>query len=453
LEAERIVDEVARSCSPSDRRRKEVAAAVRKVMSMLERASRGSEVRPKIELGGSYAHDTWLEEQTDVDFFLVYPKEVERKSFEEMGLALAERALKECSPRRRYAEHPYVEADIGTVTINAVPCYGVDKGEWKSAADRSPFHTLYMRDRLDGALKSQVRTLKVFLKAQGLYGAEIRVRGFSGYACEVLTLRYGSFLGLLRAASSWGKGDVVSLEGGEETARALFMDDAFILLDPVDVTRNLGRAVAPEKLAEFIFLSRLFLKRPKAEFFSQRQLRPPPSPPRYVKEHTLLLTFRYREKSEDILWGELWKSANGISAHLEKDGAHIVRSSVAAENGRAAIAFIIESGSMPGARTRSGPEVFMGDATEKFFAASKGRADSWWLGGDMRSHALFEGEFPTPKLLLGSYMKDPVTSVGFARGLASEAAGSHAVLAGASAYGSRRPADRQALAGLAGYRF
>ena len=30
-----------------------------------------------------------------------------------------------------------------------VPCYNVEKGKWISAADRSPFHTEYIKNNLD----------------------------------------------------------------------------------------------------------------------------------------------------------------------------------------------------------------------------------------------------------------------------------------------------------------
>jgi len=446
-----IVEKAARDAAPKESRRRAVSASVKKVEEMLQEAAARAEVQPRIELGGSYAHDTWLEIQTDVDFFLVYPKEVERKRFEELGLSLAESALRKCSPRRRYAEHPYIEAEVGSVTVNAVPCYAVAKGEWKSAADRSPFHTRYMRERLDDRLKAQTRVLKLFLKAQGLYGAEIRIRGFSGYACEVLIVRYGSFLEVLRGASAWQRGTVVSVEGGEEAARVLFKDAPFVLLDPVVTTRNLGSAVSPAKLAEFIHIGRMFLGSPSKAFFRSRRLRPPEATPDYLKEHTLLLGFPFADKSEDILWGELWKSANGIATHLSRDGVTVLRQSVAAEERWAAIALVVSPVTLPKALERKGPEVFMKDATARFLDASRKRADSWWMGDDLRSHALFEGGVAGPAELLAKYMEDPVASVGFARGLA--AAKGCVVLSGARAYASRRQADRQALAELVGYRF
>jgi len=44
--------------------------------------------------------------------------------------------------------------------------------------------------------------LKQFMKGIGVYGSELRRRGFSGYLTELLVINYGSFLGVLKEASS-----------------------------------------------------------------------------------------------------------------------------------------------------------------------------------------------------------------------------------------------------------
>jgi len=48
-----------------------------------------------------------------------------------------------------------------------------------------------------------VRLLKKFLIGTGIYGAEIAKEGFGGYVAEVFVLHYGSFLGVLEAASNF----------------------------------------------------------------------------------------------------------------------------------------------------------------------------------------------------------------------------------------------------------
>ena len=112
-------------------------------------------------------------------------------------------SLKEYSPYLRYADHPYVEAYVDGVKFNIVPCYNVSFGDWKSAADRSPFHTSYVFSNLNQEKKNQVRVLKKFLKSLKIYGAEISIEGFSGYVCEVLILKFGSFLSTIQFFSTY----------------------------------------------------------------------------------------------------------------------------------------------------------------------------------------------------------------------------------------------------------
>ena len=62
----------------------------------------------KVTLGGSFAKGTWLDNDTDIDFFVMIEQKVERKEFEELGKKIGFHALKKYKPYLRYSEHPYV---------------------------------------------------------------------------------------------------------------------------------------------------------------------------------------------------------------------------------------------------------------------------------------------------------------------------------------------------------
>ena len=172
----------------------------------------------KVIVGGSFAKGTWLESDTDIDFFVMIEPKVERKEFEELGKSVGFHALKKYKPYLRYAEHPYVEGKVDGIRINIVPCYKVEKNKWKSAADRSPFHTDFMQTNLNEFLKSQVRILKKYFKSVGIYGSQIAVSGFSGYVTEVLILKYGSFRNVLQTFAGLEPNHIVSLDLPEEKA-------------------------------------------------------------------------------------------------------------------------------------------------------------------------------------------------------------------------------------------
>ncbi len=102
-----------------------------------------------VELGGSYAKGTWLKGTLDLDIFIKIKKDTDEKRFEEIGKNIGFASMKKFSPYVRYSEHPYVEAEIGSTKVNVVPCYDVEIGQWKSAADRSSFHTRFILEKLD----------------------------------------------------------------------------------------------------------------------------------------------------------------------------------------------------------------------------------------------------------------------------------------------------------------
>ena len=95
-----------------------------------------------------------------------------------------------------------------------MPCYRVASGaEIRSAVDRTPFHTRYIRERI-APFVDDVLLLKQFAKAGGVYGSDQMTEGFAGYLCELLILHYGGFLPLVRAGARWKPGLFHSISRG-----------------------------------------------------------------------------------------------------------------------------------------------------------------------------------------------------------------------------------------------
>ncbi|MGI0089704.1 MAG: CCA tRNA nucleotidyltransferase, partial [Nitrosopumilaceae archaeon] len=224
-----------------------------------EQASKFPEVTG-VELGGSYAKGTWLPGEVDLDIFVKLKKDTDEKRFEFVGKNIGFSSLRKFKPYVRYSEHPYVEALIDGTRVNVVPCYDVEAGQWRSAADRSSYHTKYILQSLDQPKKNEVRLLKKFLMGTNIYGAEIAKEGFGGYVAEVLVLHYGSFLGVLEAASNFTQHQVIR----NPTKK---FDTPLIIIDPIDSNRNLGTAISAESVGRFILASRMFLKKPSLLFF------------------------------------------------------------------------------------------------------------------------------------------------------------------------------------------
>ena len=122
-----------------------------------------------------------------------------RKNLGDIGLKIAKKAAGDAKQLERFAEHPYLEIFIDGYRVDIVPCYDAKPGEWQSATDRTPYHTDYIKAHLAKELRGEVRLLKKFMQGIDVYGAEIKVGGFSGYLCELLIMKYGSFTETMRA--------------------------------------------------------------------------------------------------------------------------------------------------------------------------------------------------------------------------------------------------------------
>ena len=319
----------------------------------------------EVIVGGSFAKGTWLENDTDIDFFVMIESTVERKEFEEIGESVGFYALRKYKPYLRYSEHPYVEGIVDGIRINIVPCYKVEKNKWKSAADRSPFHTIFMQSSLNDYLKGQVRVLKKFLKSIGIYGSQISVSGFSGYVTEVLVLKYGSFRNVLQTFADLKPNYIISLESLNEKATGKF-DSPIIIIDPIDSNRNLGAAISSECLAKFVLASRLFLNEPSIEFFK----RPRKSSSKIInsfKSNLLIIEFKIQERSPDILWGQLKRKLASISKQLENARFKIIKKiCFTDEREHAVFIFIIEFTNLPKLNLNLGPEIFRKNETNSF---------------------------------------------------------------------------------------
>jgi len=162
-----------------------------------------------LEFGGSFAKGTWLPQNADVDIFIKFKKETSEENFEKISKKIGFSSMKSFNPYVRYSEHPYVEAKIKGTKINVVPCYDVKLGNWKSSADRSPFHTKNIKNILTPKMKNEVRLLKTFLQAMNIYGAEMPKQGFSGYVSEVLIVNFGSFENVIKSIAKIKENQII----------------------------------------------------------------------------------------------------------------------------------------------------------------------------------------------------------------------------------------------------
>jgi len=413
--AEEVIRRVKDRLRPSPEERRAADDAASRILGAASRALRELGIDGEARLGGSYAHGTWLAGHADVDLFLLLAPGAD---LEAEGLRAAARVLELAGAsrvERRYAEHPYLSGELGGVRVEVVPCYRVRRGEWRSAADRSPYHTEYLLSRLTDDLRDEVRAAKAFMIAQGVYGAEIKVRGFSGYLVEVLTLKYGSLLGLMRAATAWRPGEVIWVEPpqGEAPPRGA---STIVVPDPVDPRRNLGAALSPWSLGRFVLASEMFLEDPREEMFESPAEPGSPLSLEEVASGALSIVIERPEGPEDVLWGEIWRTMRGFAGYLRSRGFAVLASSAGEDDRTIAISFLLESLECCRWRLRRGPHVLMADARRSFLEGA-GTRGPIWTGDDGHLYSVALAGARRASEEVRRALADPVRVAGASRGL------------------------------------
>ncbi len=371
---EKLCKEVLKQVTPDKKEKEAVLQFSRNLGKKLTAALLNSGIDAKVAIQGSVAKDTWLAGERDVDMFILLPRMYTRDIFSKVLEVV--KALVGESWVEAYAEHPYLQGVVDGYRIDFVPCFEIERaGEAGSSVDRTPLHTFYVKRRLDQHAKNEVRLLKRFMRGTETYGAEIKVGGFSGYLCELLTLHYKSFLDVLKAFADWKERKLIDSEnyytGRKQEVEKVFKDP-LIVVDPVDKGRNVASALRKKSLDTFIVASRMFLQKPSDKYFypPERQAFTPKRIAEIFKSRGSTLVFVKFGKVNtvpDVLWGQLYKSQRSLRKRLQTHDFRVIRDAVwSNEQDLNVFLFEVANRVLPHFRKHLGPPIEKREDCEKF---------------------------------------------------------------------------------------
>jgi len=362
-----VLEEVLKKVKPSEEEYNELNRIAAEVIDRVKLSVKRRELDVHVILIGSAARNTWVAGDRDIDIFIGFDPSIPKNDLERYGIDIGKEVAGD-SYVIQYAEHPYVKAKINDFVFDIVPYYKVEAASLSiSAVDRTPFHQRFVTANINGR-EDQVRLLKQFLKGIGIYGAELKIKGFSGYLCELLIIKYESFLQLLKDVTSWKSGKFISVLG-EETSTDF--GSPLIVVDPVDPKRNVAAAVSSESFFNFIDSAREFLLKPCIEFFFPKQigaicaedLRDILSK-RGTKIYALC--FKMLELVEDIAYPQLEKSVKSICKALSRAGFQPLRSDIYFDKGNAVLLLELIVWNLPPLYRHIGPPVECKEHSRKF---------------------------------------------------------------------------------------
>jgi tRNA nucleotidyltransferase (CCA-adding enzyme) len=390
-EFEAVVARVRDRVTPTPAERDRLDSAIADLKRRARRATAEVPVETEVVLAGSTARDTWLAGDRDVDLFVRFPPDLDRERLEEYGLQVGHAVLPD--GHEEYAEHPYVVGEYDGFDVDLVPCYAVeDAAAIRSAVDRTPFHSQYLEARVDADLAGEIRVCKQFLAGIGVYGSDLRTRGFSGFLTELLVLEHGGFGPLVEAAADWhpplvfdpedhGEGEPPGRSRGDAGADPAF-DAPLIVVDPTDPGRNVAAVCTAANVARLQHYARDLHAQPREELFESAE--PEPLTPDGVRAAIddrgttpVCVRFEAPDIVTDQLWPQLDRSLGGIEGELDRRGFDVLRAAAFADTvdrpdgatGDAALLFELAVVERPVIERHEGPPVHAREHAGSFYRA------------------------------------------------------------------------------------
>ena len=362
-ELTRVQIDVLERIRPSRGERERLHAVTQQVIAAAQSALASRNLRATVEVIGSAARDTWIsgdqDGNQDIDIFIGFDTSTSREDLERYGLEIGKEIGIE-GYTIGFAEHPYVKARCGGFAIDVVPHYRIkNTHQILSAVDRTPFHQQFVAEHLD-ARHDEVRLLKQFLKGAGIYGAELRTKGFSGYLCELLVIKFGSFVNVLKSVQDWKVGTCLSLTS--EHARNNFTSPLAVI-DPVDTNRNVAAAVSLDSFSILIDAARSFLESPCIKcFFPQKMLPLDVSAFQAIvkKRKTTVFGVKFdlpEDLVDDIAYPQLERAHKGMLIALQRNGFSALRGDIYYDHGEAVLLFEMRVSHLPAVERHDGPPV------------------------------------------------------------------------------------------------
>ena len=275
-----ILKEVLQRVEPSEEELKIIEGSLHGFLNQLNKKLRISKINAEIFLGGSFAKGTIIKKDGyDIDIFVRFDKEHKENELSRLTGRIL-RGIKNSS--LIHGSRDYFRVNVSkNLIFEVIPVRKIkNPKEAENITDLSFAHVNYIKRKLKNKkLPGEIRLAKAFCHANNSYGAESYIRGFSGYALELLVYHYGSFLKFIRSMSKIKDKKVIDIEKHYKNKNQVLMDinasklySPIILIDPTYKQRNVLAALSEETFKKFRKACQDFLKNPHPEMFESKKI-------------------------------------------------------------------------------------------------------------------------------------------------------------------------------------
>jgi len=335
----------------------------------------------KAILAGSGAKSTWLSGNHDIDIFVLFDyKEYSPKSPELSNILepILKKSFPESKIARLHGSRDYFQLSYQNMDFEVIPILKINQAKQAlNIMDISPLHAVWVNKHTK-KLKDDILLAKQFCRAQGAYGAESYIGGFSGYVLEILIANYGSFSKLLQVSPKWKDKTVVDVEKYYKSSdMALFeinsskLQSPLIVIDPVDKSRNAAAALSEEKLRLFQQKAREYLSHPASNFFEVKSWNIEKIKAQHGKDILVMFSVAPLEGKTDVVGGKLRKSFEFIQNELNQFGITESDWYWKEEENTAVFYFVLKNKELPESIIRTGPPLRLKEFVADFQKKNK----------------------------------------------------------------------------------
>ena len=301
--------------------KKEIDKANKELSSFLEELKKYIK-DCEIVVGGSFAKDTWLSGDHDIDLFIRFP--YEKYKNQDISRILKER-IKNFNFKIIHGSRDYFQVSKKGFTFELIPVLNIKNiKQSKNITDLSPFHTIWVKEQAKNT--DEIRLAKKFIKENNLYGAETHIKGFSGYTIEILVAYYKTFFNFINNAAKWGKREVIDIKKYYTDKKSVFSKinksklSTLIVIDPIDKNRNTSAALSSKNYFKFIQLCKDHLKNPDDEFFKRKKIDFKLLKNNYRNSKIAILKIKPLKEKKDIAGAKVLKILDYINSRLKHEG-------------------------------------------------------------------------------------------------------------------------------------
>ena len=260
--SKQVKQEVLREIEPSKKQNQQLHQIVEECIEQLNLQAKDNALDVDFFIGGSFGKGTYLKDDFDVDIFCRCSREYKDENLSNYVEQILEKLninYQREKGSRDYFSFTYGEESI--IKVELVPTRRINSLEDAyNSTDYSYLHVEFVKNHIEKnpELKEEIRLAKTLFKAQGFYGAESYIGGFSGHVVDLLIIHYGSLENLLKDSKEWGKQTIIDVANHysrkEDILSAIdtTKHSSLLLVDSILPQRNAAKALTKEKYGKYL---------------------------------------------------------------------------------------------------------------------------------------------------------------------------------------------------------